>query len=98
MPRAGWSRLGLWGGDGSNMGFDDLYADDDLDGMADAWEAVHGVDDPAAWLDREFGILAEQTGSTPEYATFLAQRDGARAGMLLDLCYGAVAWREISRL
>ena len=35
--------------------------------------------------------------ASPSPGLLEAWRDGARAGVLLDLCYGAVAWREVRR-
>ena len=35
--------------------------------------------------------------ASPSKGVLDAWRDGARAGLLLDLCYGAVAWREVRR-
>ena len=47
-PDGSTADIGAWGGYSAENGFDDGYADDDLDGLPDAWEGDHGVDDPNA--------------------------------------------------
>ena len=48
--------------------------------LRDALKA--GVDDPAAWLDRNYDIFAQQAHDTPEYVAFVASRDGAKAKLV----------------
>ena len=41
-----------------------------------------GVDEPSAWLDRDFGIFADVTKDTPEYGDFIRSRDGEKARLV----------------
>ena len=41
-----------------------------------------GVDNPSAWLDRDFDIFADVTKHTPEYGNFIRSRDGEKARLV----------------